>query len=743
MSGPPREGAHPVRRLLASLRVRLRERRLEWLFGRFEATDSWAAARHLVERHPALTTADADELIGELADAADRIGAHEIADSHRYHQGLLRRCRAIGTAAAFRELTADETDPDLVGLANRAVDALRRYEAGGEAADLDAALRDAEETVERAAAIPTRVGAQNTLGLALIARGDRDGRTEDVRRAVAVLAEAVVATPPGLPERRLFTVNQARALLQWYDIGGDASCLDRALGLLRRAAAGLTPDDPPVRAALLTNLGSALYARFALQGDPDDLEAAVTAFADVPHGERVSYARARGNLAVALADRYQLTDDEGDLEAAIEAAEQSVELTARASPEAPARRANLAGLLVDRHDRLGSPDDLRAAVTHFTLAAEATPATSPERAARDGDLGTVLLARYQSTGDLADLDLSVAAHRRAVGAPVHERGGPALRLDQLGTSLRTRARRTDDAEEAARAVAVHDRAVSLTAVSAPERVAALNNLAAALRLRAELADDRAALRRAVESYREALALVRPGTPRGRAVRANLGTALLDHATVTGDPAELAAAIRELERAVADTEAGSPDLAGRLCNLAHGLRARHDRTGNAEDLASAVDAYRRSCLLAEPGAPEVRAAAARAWGMWACARAEHAEAVEAFGYAAEAMERLVRVQSTRAAVDTWLSTLAGIPPHAAHERAAVDDVRGAVLTLELGRARALAGALERDRADLTRLEAFRPDLAARFRRAARRVSALETAGTDTAEPWPVRTGPSPP
>ncbi|MFF4396439.1 hypothetical protein [Streptomyces sp. NPDC001480] len=719
--------------------ARLRERRHERLFDRFRAADSWTAARRLVDRRPVLLDPALDQLVEELADAAEQIGEYDIADSYRYHQGLLRRCRAVGVARAFRELTTDETDAALVELVNRAGKALRRYETGGNAADLDAALCDAEEAAGRAVAVPTRVVVQNTLGLALIARGDRDGRPDDVRRAVAVLEEAVTATPPGLAERRLFTVNHARALLQWYDIDGEAACLDRAVGLLSRAADAAPPDDAVERSAVLTNLGSALHMRFTHRGTAEDLDAAVAAFARVPRSEELSFARARGNLAVALADRYQLRGDERDLDAAIEAAERSVELTPAAAPEAPARRAHLAGLLVDRHDRLGSPEDLRLAVAQFRLAAETTPATSPERATRDGDLGTVLLALYQDTADLADLDLSVAAHRRAVEAPVYERGDLAVRLDQLGTSLRGRARRTGDATEAAEAVRVHDRAVALTGASAPERVAALNNLAGALRLLAELAQDPAALRRAVATYGEALALVRPDTPRGRAVLANLGIGMLDQATTSGDTAELDRAIEVLGRAVAGTEPDSPELAGRLCNLAHGLRTRHDRTGNAEDLAAAVAAYRRSCVLAETGAQEVRMAAARAWGMWACARARHTEAVEAFGHAADAMERLVRTQSTRAFVETWLSALAEIPPHAAHEQAAVGDVHAAALSLEQGRARTLSSALERDRADLTALEAARPDLAVRFRRAAHRVSAHETSFTSS-RPYALRVAP---
>jgi tetratricopeptide (TPR) repeat protein len=745
---PPREvpydhpwgrAARRVRRIAVVAFDRLRERRHEWLFDRLGAADSWAAAQRLVDRHPVLLDPAVDQLVEELADTAEEIGEYDVADSYRYHQGLLRRCRAVGTAAAFRELTTDETDATLVDLANRAGEALRRYETGGNATDLDAALRDAQEAVGRAVAVPTRVSAQNTLGLALIARGDRDGRPDDVRRAVAVLEEAVTATPPRLPERRLFTVNHARALLQWYDIDGKDACLDRAVKLLSRASAESPPADAVERSAMLTNLGSALHTRFVRRGTAEDLDAAIATFARVPRSEKLSFARARGNLAVALADRYQLRGDERDLDAAIEAAERSVDLTPAESPEAPARRAHLAGLLVDRHDRLGSPQDLRLAVEQFTLAADTTPATSPERATRDGDLGTVLLAVYQSTGDLTDLDLSVAAHRRAVEAPIYERGDRAVRLDQLGTSLRTRARRTGDAAEAAEAVAVHDRAVALTGATAPEHVAALNNLAGALRLLAELAQDRAALRRAVATYAEALALVRPDTPRGRAVLANLGIGMLDQATTSGDSAELDRAIEVLGRAVADTEPDSPEVAGRLCNLAHGLRARHDRTGNAEDLAAAVTAYRRSCVLAEAGSQEVRMAAARAWGMWACARARHTEAVEAFGHAADAMERLVRTQSTRAFVETWLSALAEIPAHAAHEQVAVGDVHAAALSLEQGRARTASSALERDRADLTALEAARPDLADRFRRAAHRVSAHETAEFTFVPPDPAQAG----
>ncbi|WP_416981880.1 hypothetical protein [Streptomyces sp. T028] len=729
-----RRGAEWAARTVAAVRQDLWERRCHRLLDAYAAAPSWEDGHRLLSRHPALLGERADVLIGELVEAADRAGLPETAERYAYYRGVLRRYREVGPERALRELTADEDDDALIGLAEQARTAHARYRDEGGADALDAAVSGYEEVLARAVAVPTRAATLTNLGLALLDRAERDGGGGDTERGLALLEEAVVRTPPGSPERRDSTVNLAGGLLHRHRVDGDTRALDRALALLEPLAGALPPAGSfgePGAMELWLNLGTARHSRYTTFGDPAELEAAIGHFrhaaeaAAAAGAQPSSSARLLGNLAVALSERYQRTGKRNDLDGALHCVEQALEATLGGSPERPARLALHAVLLLDRHDALGHLADLDLAVEKFAAALRETPENSPERPLREGESGAVLLARYQRTGELADLDASVALLRRAVRGRVYEAEDKAILWGQLGTSLRVRARRRHDGNDAGQAVAALRRAVTLT-TGTPNRAVDLNNLGGALRLQAELLGTRGPLTEAVTAYRRALDILPAGSPRHTAVLGNLGTALLARAEHTHDEAELDEAVRALTAAVTGTDEGSPDLAGRWCNLGHGLRARHERTGRARDAEAATAAYRSSCSGTDLAGPEVGLLAGRAWGLWAHSRGAHTEAVEAFGHASESAERLMRTQSGREAVEVWLAEFLEVPAHAAHALAATGGPRAAALQLERGRARSLSRALERGRAQLGLLTTARPDLAERYRRAATRLTVLETA-----------------
>lgn len=138
------------------------------------------------------------------------------------------------------------------------------------------------------------------------------------------------------------------------------------------------------------------------------------------------------------------------------------------------------------------------------------------------------------------------------------------------------------------------------------------------------------------------------------------------------------------------------------------------------------AYRDGCRLAAGVAAEVELRCGLSWGEWASRRQAWAEATVAFEFAGDAAEQLVRRQLSRRDKETWLRAVGAMSAAAAFALCQTGKVASALARLEWGRARLLADALGRDRADLDVLAQTRPELAERYRLAAGRVVATEAA-----------------
>ena len=85
--------------------------RLTRLIQRFVAAESWAASRVFAERHPALLSDDADEILTGLAAAASARGDGAAAHAYEVHQAALRRYRERGAAAFDRHRRGQHSYP--------------------------------------------------------------------------------------------------------------------------------------------------------------------------------------------------------------------------------------------------------------------------------------------------------------------------------------------------------------------------------------------------------------------------------------------------------------------------------------------------------------------------------------------------------------------------------------------------------------------------------------------------------
>ena len=83
-----------------------------------------------------------------------------------------------------------------------------------------------------------------------------------------------------------------------------------------------------------------------------------------------------------------------------------------------------------------------------------------------------------------------------------------------------------------------------------------------------------------------------------------------------------------------------------------------------------------------------------WGRWAVKRRQWREAVEAYDFGLVIGRKLLAQQLERAHKDSWLGVLQHLAAPAAYARAQLGAVEEAAITIECGRARLLAEALER-------------------------------------------------
>jgi hypothetical protein len=658
-------------------------------------------------------------LLGEAAERRLRELADEADDAYVYllHLALVRQARQIGPSAATAAIR--NSVRRLPELAATGAAAYEQYRADGDRGTLDLAVAAYEQAETLAVnGLPDRSAVLSNLGLVLLDRHDATGAEADLQRSLAVLEEAVSSAPdPG--SRRAAVINRVSALVTVATGNRDAAALSRAVELLDSAE--LRADDE----AVLACRGRARLEEFRLTRDPAVLDEAVRALEQAarfnaepkPLPERAARsdaeaglddgaeeARRLTNLGVALSERGR----PADLDRAVEVLSTAIALGPGGSPERPARHANLGAALAERFVAGGRPSDLDDAVSAMETALRDTPADSPDHPDWQVNLALVLRDRYVRDGELADLERARELLETGTG----------LDADQLAVTLRMRWQRRGHPADLRRAIELHEAAIT---EPGPDPVVVRNNAGGTYRAQWTATGDREALDKALDAYRAALAAVTAPSPDALA---NLSMGLLNRYTVTGDALDLADAVATARQAADATEPISADRPGRLLTVANALRYRHDRDGDAVDEREAEAAYRAAIAGAEPVAAEVWLRSASAHGDWSAERGRWQAAAEAYDAAVTAADRLLRRQLSPADVAAWLRAMRTLPPSAALAHARLGDNATAAARLEWGRARLLADALGRDRADLSALTEKAPATAARYRAAAARVRSLE-------------------
>ncbi|MFJ5680160.1 CHAT domain-containing protein [Streptomyces sp. NPDC093097] len=643
-------------------------------------------------------------------------------DEATWREGADEMCRGIALLPDG-DLCRSEYLSDLGGAhLRRAVvtGTSRRYEEGVRL------LREALACAPRTSASERAVRHSN-LGAALATSGRRAGDVDLVAEAVRAHRAAVELTPSDDHFRVHRMGNLGDALQHLAEVRSERALLAEAVGVLREAVAAAGPDTPG-RADTLTRLGHALRSLARFTGESGPLREAVQrhreACAALP-GRPVP--RSLLGLANGLMELFQYTLDERVREEALE---------------------------------------------HYGAALAATPAASDERCLVLTSFGHAAWGRAAAIGDEALMDAAVDKLREAAATVPTGHAAHGNVLTNLGATLAHRAQMTGDRTWQAEAVAVLRRAVDEGPPDAFDRARLLNNLAEALRCWYEITGETAAADEAAALLRRARAREHGERSGPQFAALNLGL-LLQSRVLTeeeSDGSAIAEAQRVLEEAVAGLGEDHPWRALALTNLAatHLISAQLTEDGAdpavAGTLRRAVDAARASLAGLPEGHPDraraqwvlaaaqerraflgervdlveaarlaresarnpasplaVRLLAARTWGQAAAHAGADAEALDGFAYAVGLLPRLAPRSLARTDQEERLRASTGLASDAAALALRAGDPGRALTLLEQGRGLLLAQGVE-DRADVSRLRAVAPVLAAEFERLRERLSA---------------------
>ena len=493
----------------------------------------------------------------------------------------------------------------------------------------------------------------------------------------------------------------------------------------------LHPSNSADLAPLLNNLAVRLRRRWETNGDAADLRRAVKeARAAVAAGhDTADIATYLNTLANCLDDQFTESKEYADLDAAITAHQNAVK-NSRDPADRQAFIANLASALAERYRHNGVSADLDQAIEMVEQIPTDGMQDPVERAGLAANHAGLLQDRFAVTGSLDDLNLAIEVARRALVDALPSSATTTMLHTNLGGALQSRYDHLKDPADLEAVLQEFTDGLGSSSIGAPGRAQLLNNLAVAFAARARTYEGerkRSDLHRSVTTHR--LALAASGKS-DRALYANgLAAALLDRYQETGRRRDLLEAVRIWRRAVAETSATAPQYARRLGNFARATALRFDRRPRRRLLVRARTSYRQSCVIGLDTDPESVLSVAVDWGAWAMRRSAPTEAADAYDFAADAIDRLLRVQLLRSHKEAWLSAAPAATADGSLAHARSGDRRAAAFTLERGRAQLLSEALQQGRTDLTRLhEEDRADLAERFQAAASRLASLQATVT---------------
>lgn len=724
----------------------------------------------ILDEHPELFGPETDAMLAVMAENAAARGEHQVAKAFSLNREfiaerrrLVDECTVIGNWLSGREadpkrlaevceacdhLSGLPAFPDLPPVVraetlHARATAVGLLEGGAAGESLDRVIADRQQVAALSPPDwPFLPEALYGLGVALVNRHRATPSVGDLSNAVDALGRCLDLLPATHHNRGCVLFHLGLALWLRFGCTRRLDDLDSALARMRELWRNM-PSDPSKQASAANNLTMMLRDRYEETSSETDLTDAIS-FGHEAVRQSVGPAEVTErslNLAGALFSRYQRFEDAADIDEIIERLKPIVDGLPLGSPKWAKVAHNLATALRLRSDRLCIRQDFDAA---FALQQELIETTGEGLTeAYANGLGNAWQQRYNRTGSLDDLDAAIRAFKSGVGGNEDSPAETSRLWGGLASALGARYAVTQELSDLDASIAALRKSLDLLSESAPVRPDRLEELGIHLIQRYAAVgneDDYAEGMRSMDASETAFA-----TPRFLAgVRGSRADARWMRFVRSQQADDLDAAIEGWEQAL---KMGGPtdDRSNYENNLANALFLRHSRGGGPEDYRRARH-YSRRLLEEDPrGNISIPLSVAYNWGHWAFARATRlagapderdawAEASEALAAAQTAVEGLLAVQLIRRHRADWLARVQTIPGLHAYALARQGRLADAVAALERGRGVFLSEALERNRADLERLEALgHGELLARYLGAVSAVQAVENLDQASAAP----------
>ncbi|MEU8805134.1 CHAT domain-containing protein [Streptomyces violaceoruber] len=444
----------------------------------------------------------------------------------------------------------------------------------------------------------------SNLSVILKSHFDAGGEPADLDAAIDAAQDAVESTATGHPNQPVMLSNLSGVLMQRFTHTGAAADLEDAIET-GRLAVQASVGSPADRAGGLNNLGTALKTRFTERGILSDLDAAIEAFQEASDlcAEDHDKAGVLHNLGIAWRDRYESTGVLADLENAIECCQAAVEAAPEEHPARSIFLSGLGGIALTRFQRTGETAYLDRSVNAFREALEMLPPGHRARGLRLSGLGQALLARYRLGGDRSDLDTAIEMNRAASREVTPHQTEFNAVLNNLAISLGQRFECTGDMADLDEAISASRASAQATADGHVDRPTRLSNVGLMLWTRFKHTGALSDLDAAIEFAHKAVNTAPREHSALAAMLSNLGTVLLQRYERNGDLRDLDEVIRRNREVLGIVDASSPDRPRFLANLCTALHARFQRTGGFEDLDGAVAAGHDATVTVPSHHPE--------------------------------------------------------------------------------------------------------------------------------------------
>ncbi|APS18346.1 hypothetical protein TK78_04810 [Streptomyces sp. Tue 6075] len=667
----------------------------------FEATTRIALGAALA-RHAGT---DAEEWAGAAAEMRRglgllRTGGPEYWDGHgEYAEALMRRAEATGDIALCEEavgLFREELRRAPLSRVDRAVRhaniglGLMNIVAWSARTELLAGAVAAEREAVGLSRPSDPFAARLLLGLGetLLARAEFCSDTGALDEGITVLRRAVAASHSSVHSGSACRTALGDALRNLARHASDPAPLEESVRWHREAVAKASGAPPPMT---LLGLANSLGALYRYSRDVRQSEEAVRHYQAVLDSPQPTPYGLRGSVLTGLGFvRWTRAVESGD-EALGDLAVGTLREAVAETPRIRRGMAltNLGGALMDRGLFSGNRVWLAEAVTVLRRAVDDSPPTAVERSLHLNNLAEALRCWYETVGDASAADEAVALLREAMAMTHGDRWGAELAAVNLGALLINRAQSDKDPGPADEARRILEGVIAGFGADHPSRPFALQKLATAWVTFARLA---------------------PGHPAG--------------ARPTGEDAGATAreALRRAEAAAREALAGtSPGhaLHGVSQLLLATAQLDRARQGDRVDLMEVARAA-RDCARSPVTHLGARLHAAQAWGLASVRAGRTADGLEAYAYAVGLLPRIAPRSLARVDQEARLLLSEGVASDAAALAIEAGAAERALTLLEQGRGVLLAQGLE-NRADVSRLHAAAPGLAAEFERIRDRLS----------------------